>query len=272
MSTNEWVKCPYNHTHTMPQSTLQWHLVRCSDKRKNADNFSTCPYNATHIIIKSELTKHVMNCPDKKLFADTEEIVSHIKSIKENSSYVHTRMPWEADTDFWEIDDTKLVPGETPKETEYKNTSRPQKKKNAKKKKNKTDNNDNDNQSVDGAENEYESNDDPFEKNIVPPIPTIQDSLKPNGLHKNVSENSLNNIISKVTTDITSNVDSIEITLPTEDRSNEKEKKLKVLQKKLKQIVSLEEKITKGEVLDIEQKAKINRKRELEDELAALKI
>jgi len=44
------------------------------------------------------------------------------------------------------------------------------------------------------------------------------------------------------------------------------------LQKKLKQIVSLEEKITKGEVLDIEQKAKINRKRELEDELAALKI
>jgi len=137
MSTNEWVKCPYNHTHTMPQSTLQWHLVRCSDKRKNADNFSTCPYNATHIIIKSELTKHVMNCPDKKLFADTEEIVSHIKSIKENSSYVHTRMPWEADTDFWEIDDTKLVPGETPKETEYKNTSRPQKKKNAKKKRTK---------------------------------------------------------------------------------------------------------------------------------------
>jgi len=126
--------------------------------------------------------------------------------------------------------------------------------------------------SVIWAENEYESNDDPFEKNIVPPIPTIQDSLKPNGLHKNVSENSLNNIISKVTTDITSNVDSIEITLPTEDRSNEKEKKLKVLQKKLKQIVSLEEKITKGEVLDIEQKAKINRKRELEDELAALKI
>jgi len=51
-----------------------------------------------------------------------------------------------------------------------------------------------------------------------------------------------------------------------------RKKKLKVLQKKLKQIVSLEEKITKGEILDKEQKAKINRKRELEDEMAALKI
>jgi len=160
---NEWVKCPYNHSHVMPQSTLQWHLVRCSDKRKNADNFSTCPYNATHILIKSELTKHVMNCPDKKLLADTEEIVSHIKSIKENSNYVHTPMPWEADNDFWEIDDTKLVPGEAPKETEYKNTTRPQKKKHTKKNKNKTDNNDD----LNRAENEFESNDNPFERIVL---------------------------------------------------------------------------------------------------------
>jgi len=116
----------------------------------------------------------------------------------------------------------------------------------------------------------------------------VQDTLKPNGFHENVKENNVNNvsskiitditpkvttdITSKVTTDNTSNIDSIEITVAIEDRQIDKEKKLKVLQKKLKQIASLEEKITKGEILDTEQKTKINRKRELEDELAALKI
>jgi len=44
------------------------------------------------------------------------------------------------------------------------------------------------------------------------------------------------------------------------------------LQKKLKQISTIEEKIAKGETLNEEQIEKFNRKKKLEDELAALQI
>lgn len=92
---DRWVQCPYNTEHKMPQSRLQWHLVKCPEKRARGHLFTTCPFNSTHIILKSELGNHTRKCKDKALLrnfqsdtaADTDDqIKAFLLSAKPNTS------------------------------------------------------------------------------------------------------------------------------------------------------------------------------------------
>jgi hypothetical protein len=62
---DQWVHCPYNHEHQMPQSRLQWHLVKCPEKKRCKDKFTQCPFNSIHIIPTSELASHKAKCKDR---------------------------------------------------------------------------------------------------------------------------------------------------------------------------------------------------------------
>eukprot|EP01095_Lingulamoeba_sp_RSL-Kostka_P007670 TRINITY_DN2467_c0_g1_i1.p1 TRINITY_DN2467_c0_g1~~TRINITY_DN2467_c0_g1_i1.p1 ORF type:complete len:358 (+),score=109.24 TRINITY_DN2467_c0_g1_i1:89-1162(+) len=74
----DFIKCPYNSLHLVPESRLQWHILKCPTKAKNGHLYSKCPYNALHIMIKEEFNNHIRKCPDRhrmeNYFTDEESI------------------------------------------------------------------------------------------------------------------------------------------------------------------------------------------------------
>jgi len=79
----------------MPEDRLQFHLVKCPDKKKKADQFASCPYNARHIVPKSELTYHSLNCPDR-----VGRIYQEDELDKKMNEYLQTQHS-QQDSAFW---------------------------------------------------------------------------------------------------------------------------------------------------------------------------
>ncbi|XP_051163876.1 uncharacterized protein LOC127283175 [Leptopilina boulardi] len=69
--------CPYDESHRVMKSRMQWHLVKC---RKNhisdKSQFKTCPYDVTHIINEVEFAYHINNC------SKSGSVVNFIQSME----------------------------------------------------------------------------------------------------------------------------------------------------------------------------------------------
>eukprot|EP01099_Mayorella_cantabrigiensis_P005561 TRINITY_DN4507_c0_g1_i1.p1 TRINITY_DN4507_c0_g1~~TRINITY_DN4507_c0_g1_i1.p1 ORF type:complete len:381 (-),score=97.52 TRINITY_DN4507_c0_g1_i1:200-1312(-) len=101
-NSKNWVSCPYNPEHRMPPTRLQWHLVKCPDKKYYGEQYATCPYNATHKILKSDLADHQRRCPDKKrvgTFVEEDEIDkqmrAYLASGAHKSQVANNQSTWE---------------------------------------------------------------------------------------------------------------------------------------------------------------------------------
>lgn len=60
------ITCPYNETHQILPSRMQYHLTRCSRNYPNS-GLQVCPFNTCHRIPKSELQFHIETCEDRKI-------------------------------------------------------------------------------------------------------------------------------------------------------------------------------------------------------------
>jgi len=61
------VCCPYNSSHTMPESRLLWHISSgCKDKQLYGHLYETCPHNPYHIYKRQKMEEHIRKCPDKQ--------------------------------------------------------------------------------------------------------------------------------------------------------------------------------------------------------------
>lgn len=65
MQTKDTVECPYNRTHRMPKSRLHWHIIQCTDYKRNKHLYEVCPYNSIHHIRREHLEAHKGKCPNK---------------------------------------------------------------------------------------------------------------------------------------------------------------------------------------------------------------
>uniref|UniRef100_A0A1A9WV75 CHHC U11-48K-type domain-containing protein n=1 Tax=Glossina brevipalpis TaxID=37001 RepID=A0A1A9WV75_9MUSC len=63
----EYVQCPYERSHRIVESRMQYHLGRC--RRNHLDVPKViCPFNVTHVLNEPELEFHVKICSDRKKF------------------------------------------------------------------------------------------------------------------------------------------------------------------------------------------------------------
>lgn len=58
---NDWVTCPYNSEHRLPNSRLPYHIVKCRPTYKGP-KLETCPFNATHLVPEGKLREHFADC------------------------------------------------------------------------------------------------------------------------------------------------------------------------------------------------------------------
>eukprot|EP01102_Stenamoeba_stenopodia_P015075 TRINITY_DN5099_c0_g1_i1.p1 TRINITY_DN5099_c0_g1~~TRINITY_DN5099_c0_g1_i1.p1 ORF type:complete len:127 (+),score=14.08 TRINITY_DN5099_c0_g1_i1:114-494(+) len=72
----KYVSCPFNKEHRMPQSRLQWHLVKCGSRKAREHEFANCPHNALHWVLKSELSAHLAKCDSKRQIQSEPELES----------------------------------------------------------------------------------------------------------------------------------------------------------------------------------------------------
>ncbi|KAK7863296.1 hypothetical protein R5R35_005339 [Gryllus longicercus] len=63
---DEIVTCPYDPSHQVLKSRLQYHIVNC-EKQHAQMEFETCPFNATHRFPKPEIQMHIFECPDRRI-------------------------------------------------------------------------------------------------------------------------------------------------------------------------------------------------------------
>lgn len=121
-----WVSCPYNSEHRMPNTRLQWHLVKCPDKKRFGEQYATCPYNATHKVLRSNLTEHKRKCPDKNSvgeFVEENEIDQQMKAFLASGAHKASQptSSWEQEMKpqnpvGWveEVCDNSLPPSQEP--------------------------------------------------------------------------------------------------------------------------------------------------------------
>ncbi|XP_017868296.1 PREDICTED: gametocyte-specific factor 1 homolog [Drosophila arizonae] len=61
---DEYIKCPYDESHSLLPGRFAWHLTRCA-----RNNFSSgmvrCPFNNTHVVKPKVLNNHLLNCPNR---------------------------------------------------------------------------------------------------------------------------------------------------------------------------------------------------------------
>lgn len=60
----DWVRCPYNPKHVMPERRLKWHLAKtCSAALQHSPSFSICPFNSLHLVPNHAFQQHLQTCP-----------------------------------------------------------------------------------------------------------------------------------------------------------------------------------------------------------------
>ncbi|CAH1404199.1 unnamed protein product [Nezara viridula] len=56
--------CPYNKSHSIISSRMQFHLTKCRAQHPASEK-AVCPFNSTHIVPKVELDYHIAACCDR---------------------------------------------------------------------------------------------------------------------------------------------------------------------------------------------------------------
>lgn len=241
----------------MPPSRLQWHLAKCPDKARCAEEYAICPYNATHIMIKSELSNHLGKCKDKqRLVAQRTEEDEQLEDELQKylaSTAAQKAAPTQPSTGRGRArraSDSKEGEGENhsaqhnqeqrSQQPQQRQAQQPHKQAPAKQPAPKS-----------GSQQRPPQQ----ERQAKPPQQGRQ--TRPQGQQQKHNASPKNG---KVTENVPSNVSEEEALA----------KKIKMLQKRLKQITVLEEKQKQGGQLDADQLKKITRKSELEDELSRL--
>ncbi|XP_047541794.1 gametocyte-specific factor 1-like [Vanessa atalanta] len=73
-----FITCPYDHSHRVPRSRIQAHIVRCQEKHPP---LTACPYNATHRFTQADMKIHVTQCPSREeMFPEDKppKVVAHL--------------------------------------------------------------------------------------------------------------------------------------------------------------------------------------------------
>ncbi|XP_078006352.1 gametocyte-specific factor 1-like [Phascolarctos cinereus] len=66
MDPDDKVQCPYDPSHFVSESRMQYHLAQCKKKNpKKAKEMASCKYNARHVVPRETLQKHEAICQDK---------------------------------------------------------------------------------------------------------------------------------------------------------------------------------------------------------------
>ncbi|KAF6207847.1 hypothetical protein GE061_016296 [Apolygus lucorum] len=60
------VVCPYDKSHALIKSRMQFHLPKCRANYPNMEK-ATCPYNSTHVFNYVEMNYHKEHCTDKRV-------------------------------------------------------------------------------------------------------------------------------------------------------------------------------------------------------------
>jgi len=281
MSEDKWLHCPYNSNHHMPSTRLQWHLVKCPDKKRFGHLYSVCPYNAQHIILKSEMTNHKVKCPDKdENAAESDEIDRQIREYLANQHHTAT---WDENHQNGWVPAPQLIVGETIENPQasisIESSSKVKnQKRNAKRNKKITEETEShtkstalglDEQRVEEKSTEIDSN----------PSTSSEDGWNVISIKKNKPPKSTpveNKKVEDVAKPKVDEPTTKQQKQPSEECNTEEQqkdmKKIKNCQKLLKQITEIERKERGGVILNEDQKLKKGRKIELEAELKKLTI
>ncbi|XP_004872883.1 gametocyte-specific factor 1-like [Heterocephalus glaber] len=100
--------CPYNPTHRMPASRLQYHLASCKKKNPNiAKKMANCKYNACHVVPIKRLEEHEANCVYRSATDDEPvnlpKFISPSLELTEKLSSATNQIP---DAVVWNVDNT----------------------------------------------------------------------------------------------------------------------------------------------------------------------
>ncbi|KAK7863298.1 hypothetical protein R5R35_005341 [Gryllus longicercus] len=99
---DEIVPCPYNPSHQINKSRLQYHIVKC-EKQHAQRELVTCPYNATHRLPKPELAVHIFECPDKRILETHKFQTGDEVSKKNLQEFIRPSLPPSEEN--WDTDD-----------------------------------------------------------------------------------------------------------------------------------------------------------------------
>lgn len=92
------VACPFNSSHRVLESRLQYHITKCM---KNYPNYVLCPYNSCHQVKKEDQNNHILNCSDKKigiLYHNEKCETEHTRDLNmDNSFHFETGENWDND-------------------------------------------------------------------------------------------------------------------------------------------------------------------------------
>ncbi|GLH02930.1 hypothetical protein R5R35_012618 [Gryllus longicercus] len=71
--------CPYNPSHQILRSRMQYHLVKCQKNHPSTEKV-ICPFNATHRIPRPELQYHIATCPERRI-VEEQKYVTQDESV-----------------------------------------------------------------------------------------------------------------------------------------------------------------------------------------------
>lgn len=61
---DEMVPCPLDKAHVLQAKRMQYHIMDCRKNFKE-DELATCPLNARHVMLRKDYREHMESCPDR---------------------------------------------------------------------------------------------------------------------------------------------------------------------------------------------------------------